>query len=49
MKIEIVSCLPIHEGKEIEVTVETSEVYKMNTYRYTVPREAWVRFGALRG
>ena len=45
MKIEIVSCLPIHEGKEIEVTVETSEVYKMNTYRYTVPREAWVRLG----
>ena len=45
MKIEIVSCLPIHEGKEIEVTVETSEVYKMNTYRYTLPREAWVRLG----
>ena len=49
MKIEIVSCLLVHEGKEVEITVETSEVYKMNTYRYTLSREAWVRLGLAEG
>lgn len=43
MKIELVSSLLVHEGKEVEITVETSEVYKMNTYRYTLSREAWER------
>lgn len=49
MKIEIVSCLLVREGKEVEITVETSEVYKMNTYRYTLSREAWVRLGLAEG
>ena len=45
MKIEITSCLAVSEGKEIELVIETSEVYKMNTYRYTIPREAYARLG----
>ncbi len=45
MKIEIVSSLAVNEGKEIELVIETSEVYKMNTYRYTLSREAWLRLG----
>ena len=49
MKIEIVSHLFVREGKEVEVTVETSEVYKMNTYRYTLSREAWERLGLVEG
>ena len=49
MKIELVSHLLVREGKEVEVTVETSEVYKMNTYRYTLPREAWERLGIREG
>ena len=43
------SCLLVHEGKEVEITVETSEVYKMNTYRYTLSREAWERIGLAEG
>lgn len=49
MKIEIVSSLLVHEGKEVEITVETSEVYKMNTYRYTLSREAWERLDLAEG
>ena len=49
MKIEIVSVSPVHEGKDVDVTVETSEVYKMNTYRYLLPREAWIRLGLAEG
>ena len=49
MKIEIISSSFVHEGREIEIVVETSEVYKMNTYRYTVPREAWERLGFSNG
>lgn len=46
MKIEITSALAVNEGKEIELVIETSEVYKMNTYRYTLPREAYERLGS---
>ena len=49
MKIEIVSSLLVNEGKEIDLVVETSEVYKMNTYRYTLPREAYARLGLAEG
>ena len=49
MKIELVSSLLVHEGKEVEITVETSEVYKMNTYRYTLSREAWERLALAEG
>ena len=49
MKIEIVSSLLVHEGKEVEITVETSEVYKMSTYRYTLSREAWERLDLAEG
>ena len=49
MKIEIVSSLLVHEGKEVEITVDTSEVYKMNTYRYTLSREAWERLDLAEG
>lgn len=45
MKIEIVSSFLVHEGKEVEITVETSEIYKMNTYRLTLSRESWERLG----
>ena len=45
MKIEIVGCALAGGGKEVELTAETSEVYKMNTYRFTLPREAWERLG----
>ena len=49
MKIEIVSIIPTSGGKEVELTVETSEVYKMNTYRYTLSREACERLGVMVG
>ena len=49
MKIEITSSLLVNEGKEIELVIETSEVYKMNTYRYTLPREAYARLGLAEG
>ena len=49
MKIEITSSLLVNEGKEVELVIETSEVYKMNTYRYTLPREAYVRLGLADG
>ena len=49
MKIEITSSLLVNEGKEVEIVVETSEVYKMNTYRYTIPREAYERLGVSEG
>ena len=45
MKIEITSSLLVNEGREVELIIETSEVYKMNTYRYTLPREAYARLG----
>ena len=46
MKIEITSSLAVNEGREFDLVVETSEVYKMNTYRYTVSREAYERLGS---
>lgn len=49
MKIEIVSSLAVHEGREVELVIETSEVYKMNTYRYTISREAYDRLGLADG
>lgn len=49
MKIEIVGCLLVNGGKEVELTVETGEVYKMNTYRFTLSREAWERFALPEG
>lgn len=49
MKIEIVGCLLVSGGKEVELAVQTSEVYKMNTYRFTLAREAWERFGLSEG
>ena len=49
MKIEIISCLAVNEGKEVELVIETSEVYKMNTYRYTISREAFERLGLSEG
>ena len=49
MKIEITSHLSVNDGKEIELVVETGEVYKMNTYRYTLPKEAYVRLGCPEG
>ena len=49
MKIEITSSLSVNEGKEVEIVVETSEVYKMNTYRYIIPREAYERLGVTEG
>ena len=45
MKIELISTLMVNEGKEVELVIETSEVYKMNTYRYTISREAYERLG----
>ena len=49
MKIEIVSSLAVHEGREVELVIETSEVYKRNTYRYTISREAYDRLGLADG
>ncbi len=49
MKIEIVSCIAVSEGREVELVIETSEVYKMNTYRLTVSRESFDRLGLSEG
>ena len=49
MKIEIVSHLSVSDGKEIELVIETGEVYKMNTYRYTLARETYQRLGCPEG
>ena len=49
MKIEIVGCVLVNCGKEVELAVQTSEVYKMNTYRFTLAREVWERFGLSEG
>ena len=49
MKINVVSALAVNGGKEIELVVETSEVYKLGTYQYTLPYEAYQRLGAPTG
>ena len=49
MKINVVSALAVNAGKEIELVVETSEVYKLGTYRYTLSKEAYERLGAPTG